>query len=155
MLSLCDSPTPFSNYRDLYPVLVKMVSSLSHLVSRSQENESAFELSVQRATAMVTVLTQVTQTAGCRAELQAQLSGYGHLLVSLFFFLFFPTFVQLALIIHGVPLPESLQVRKTGDVPSYGFRAGGGLIWRLCKAHQGHACPPTASVGFTTKLGTV
>ncbi|KAJ6667270.1 hypothetical protein lerEdw1_017248 [Lerista edwardsae] len=61
-------------YRDLYPVLVEMVSSLSHLVSRSQENESTFELSVQRATAMMTLLTQVTQTAGCRAELQAQLS---------------------------------------------------------------------------------
>lgn len=64
-------------YRDLYPVLVKMLSSLSHLVSNFQENKSTFELSVQRATAIVTLLTQVTQTAGCRAELQAQLSRSG------------------------------------------------------------------------------
>ncbi|XP_066487834.1 RNA polymerase II-associated protein 1 isoform X2 [Tiliqua scincoides] len=64
-------------YRDLYPVLVKMVSSLSHLVSGFPENKSTFELSVQRAAAMVTLLTQVTQTAGCRAELQAQLSRSG------------------------------------------------------------------------------
>ncbi|XP_053139977.1 RNA polymerase II-associated protein 1 isoform X2 [Hemicordylus capensis] len=61
-------------YRDLYPVLVKMIPSLSHLVSSFQENNFTFELSVQRAAAMVTLLTHVTKTAGCGAELQAQLS---------------------------------------------------------------------------------
>ncbi|XP_061467359.1 RNA polymerase II-associated protein 1 isoform X2 [Rhineura floridana] len=61
-------------FRDLYPVLMKMVPSLSQLVGNFQENNSVFELSVQQAAAMVTLLTQVTQTAGCRAELQAQLS---------------------------------------------------------------------------------
>ncbi|XP_033001534.1 RNA polymerase II-associated protein 1 isoform X1 [Lacerta agilis] len=61
-------------FGDLYSVLMKMVPSLAQLAGSFQENNSLFELSVQRATAMVTLLTQVTQTAGCRAELQAQLS---------------------------------------------------------------------------------
>ncbi|KAH0620625.1 hypothetical protein JD844_021280 [Phrynosoma platyrhinos] len=61
-------------YRDLYPVLMKMVPSLSQLASNFLVNTATFELSVQRAAAIVTLLTQVTQTAGCRAELQAQLS---------------------------------------------------------------------------------
>uniref|UniRef100_A0A8D2KXI6 RNA polymerase II associated protein 1 n=1 Tax=Varanus komodoensis TaxID=61221 RepID=A0A8D2KXI6_VARKO len=59
-------------YRDLYPVLMKMVQSLTRLASSAQEKNPTFELSIQRATAMMTLLTQVTQTAGCRAELQAQ-----------------------------------------------------------------------------------
>ncbi|XP_063145987.1 RNA polymerase II-associated protein 1 [Candoia aspera] len=61
-------------YRDLYPVLMKIVPSLSQLTSSFQENKTVLELSVQRAAAVVTLLTQVTQTASCRAELQAQLS---------------------------------------------------------------------------------
>ncbi|KAF7251660.1 RNA polymerase II-associated protein 1, partial [Varanus komodoensis] len=61
-------------YRDLYPVLMKMVQSLTRLASSAQEKNPTFELSIQRATAMMTLLTQVTQTAGCRAELQAQFS---------------------------------------------------------------------------------
>nr|XP_048709239.1 RNA polymerase II-associated protein 1 isoform X5 [Caretta caretta] len=63
-------------YRDLYPVLVKILQSLSHLLSDCQEN-STFPLSIQRATAVVTLLTHVTQTAGCTAELQARLSSSG------------------------------------------------------------------------------
>uniref|UniRef100_A0A8D2KXG8 RNA polymerase II associated protein 1 n=1 Tax=Varanus komodoensis TaxID=61221 RepID=A0A8D2KXG8_VARKO len=63
-------------YRDLYPVLMKMVQSLTRLASSAQEKNPTFELSIQRATAMMTLLTQVTQTAGCRAELQAQFSRY-------------------------------------------------------------------------------
>lgn len=66
----------FLNHRALYPVLVKMIPSLSHLVKSSEENKSIYNLSVERATAMVTLLSQITQTAGCRAELQAQLSRY-------------------------------------------------------------------------------
>ncbi|XP_060117365.1 RNA polymerase II-associated protein 1 [Heteronotia binoei] len=61
-------------YRDLYPVLVKMIPSLSHLVKSSDKNKSIYNLSTERATAIVTLLSQITQTAGCRAELQAQLS---------------------------------------------------------------------------------
>ncbi|XP_077178929.1 RNA polymerase II-associated protein 1 [Paroedura picta] len=64
-------------YRDLYPVLVKMIPPLSHLVKSSEESKSVYNLSMERATAMVTFLSQVTQTAGCRAELQAQLSRSG------------------------------------------------------------------------------
>ncbi|XP_025028153.1 RNA polymerase II-associated protein 1 isoform X1 [Python bivittatus] len=64
-------------YRDLYPVLMKIVPSLSQLTSSFQQNKTVFELSVQRAAAVVTLLTQVTQTASCRAELQAQLSRSG------------------------------------------------------------------------------
>ncbi|CAM4578767.1 RNA polymerase II-associated protein 1 isoform X1 [Caretta caretta] len=63
-------------YRDLYPVLVKILQSLSHLLSDCQENPT-FPLSIQRATAVVTLLTHVTQTAGCTAELQARLSSSG------------------------------------------------------------------------------
>ncbi|XP_062973760.1 RNA polymerase II-associated protein 1 [Elgaria multicarinata webbii] len=61
-------------YRDLYPMLMKMVSSLHQLAHDFQENNSVFELSIQRAAAMMTLLTQVTQTAGCRAELHTQFS---------------------------------------------------------------------------------
>ncbi|XP_067414049.1 RNA polymerase II-associated protein 1 isoform X2 [Emydura macquarii macquarii] len=63
-------------YRDLYPVLVKILQSLPHLLSNCQENPT-FPLSIQRATAVVTLLTHVTQTAGCTAELQAQLRSSG------------------------------------------------------------------------------
>lgn len=69
-------PPLFLNYSDLYPVLVKMIPSLSHLVKSSEENKSIYNLSIERATAMVTLLSQITQTAGCRAELQAQLRRY-------------------------------------------------------------------------------
>ncbi|XP_070613438.1 RNA polymerase II-associated protein 1 [Erythrolamprus reginae] len=64
-------------YRDLYPVLMRIVSSLSQLTSSFQENNTLIELSIQRAAAVVTLLTQVTQTASCGAELQAQLSRSG------------------------------------------------------------------------------
>ncbi|XP_015671420.2 RNA polymerase II-associated protein 1 [Protobothrops mucrosquamatus] len=64
-------------YRDLYPVLMKTVSSLSQLTSSFQENNTLIELSTQRAAAVVTLLTQVTQTASCQTELQAQLSRRG------------------------------------------------------------------------------
>ncbi|KAJ7344818.1 hypothetical protein JRQ81_000768 [Phrynocephalus forsythii] len=64
-------------YTDLYPVLMKMVPCLSHLATDFQTNKSTFELHIQQAASMVTLLTQVTQTAGCRAELQAQLIRSG------------------------------------------------------------------------------
>uniref|UniRef100_A0A452IR52 Uncharacterized protein n=1 Tax=Gopherus agassizii TaxID=38772 RepID=A0A452IR52_9SAUR len=51
-------------YRDLYPVLVKILQSLPHLLSDCQENPT-FPLSIQRATSVITLLTHVTQTAGC------------------------------------------------------------------------------------------
>nr|XP_021142896.1 RNA polymerase II-associated protein 1 isoform X1 [Columba livia]XP_021142897.1 RNA polymerase II-associated protein 1 isoform X1 [Columba livia]XP_021142898.1 RNA polymerase II-associated protein 1 isoform X1 [Columba livia] len=62
-------------YRDLYPVLVRILQSLPELLSTCHGNSPMLELSVQRATAVVTLLTHVTQTAGCTAELQAKLSS--------------------------------------------------------------------------------
>ncbi|NWR98535.1 RPAP1 protein, partial [Motacilla alba] len=55
-------------YSDLYPVLVKILQSLPELLSGKGP---VVELSVQRAAAVVTLLTHVTQTAGYTAELQA------------------------------------------------------------------------------------
>lgn len=71
----------FSSYRDLYPMLMKMVPPLSQLTSGFQANKSTFELRIQQAAAMVTLLTKVTQTAGCTAQLQAQLIRYSCLLI--------------------------------------------------------------------------
>ncbi|XP_041894390.1 RNA polymerase II-associated protein 1 isoform X2 [Corvus kubaryi] len=59
-------------YSDLYPVLVRILQSLPELLSRKSP---VVELSVQRAAAVVTLLTHVTQTAGYTADLQAKLSS--------------------------------------------------------------------------------
>ncbi|NWJ09131.1 RPAP1 protein, partial [Crypturellus undulatus] len=64
-------------YRDLYPVLVRILQSLPQLLGTCHEKNALLELSVQRAAALVTLLTHVTQTAGCGAELQAQQSSNG------------------------------------------------------------------------------
>lgn len=63
-----------SYYRDLYPVLVRILQFLPELLSTCCGKSPMTELSVQRATAVVTVLIHVTQTAGYTAELQAKLS---------------------------------------------------------------------------------
>lgn len=60
--------------RDLYPVLVRILQSLPDLLSTCSEKSCMTELSVQQATAVVTLLIHVTQTAGYAAELQAKLS---------------------------------------------------------------------------------
>ncbi|NXN99944.1 RPAP1 protein, partial [Rhinopomastus cyanomelas] len=62
-------------YRDLYPVLVRILQSLPELLSACHEKSPVTELSVQRVTAVVTLLIHVTQTAGYEAELQAKLSS--------------------------------------------------------------------------------
>uniref|UniRef100_A0A8C3U881 RNA polymerase II associated protein 1 n=1 Tax=Catharus ustulatus TaxID=91951 RepID=A0A8C3U881_CATUS len=54
-------------YSDLYPVLVRILQSLPELLGGKSP---VVELAVQRAAAVVTVLTHVTQTAGYTAELQ-------------------------------------------------------------------------------------
>ncbi|NXE93107.1 RPAP1 protein, partial [Menura novaehollandiae] len=58
-------------YSDLYPVLVRILQSLPELLSACSGKSPMVELSVQRAAAVVTLLTHVTQTAGYTAELQA------------------------------------------------------------------------------------
>ncbi|XP_053331671.1 RNA polymerase II-associated protein 1 [Spea bombifrons] len=60
-------------YRELYPVLVRILQALPHLIASSRTKDSLPRLSVQRAAAVVVLLTHVTQTAGCTAELEAQL----------------------------------------------------------------------------------
>ncbi|XP_063188580.1 RNA polymerase II-associated protein 1 [Chroicocephalus ridibundus] len=62
-------------YRDLYPVLVRILQSLPELLSACRGKSPVIELLVQRATAVVTLLIYVTQTAGYTAELQAKLSS--------------------------------------------------------------------------------
>ncbi|KAM9291758.1 RNA polymerase II-associated protein 1 isoform 2-T2 [Morus bassanus] len=62
-------------YRDLYPVLVRILQSLPELLNTCHGKSPMIELSVQRATAVVTLLINVTQTAGYTAELQAKLSS--------------------------------------------------------------------------------
>ncbi|XP_023783936.1 LOW QUALITY PROTEIN: RNA polymerase II-associated protein 1 [Cyanistes caeruleus] len=59
-------------YSDLYPVLVRILQSLPELLIGESP---VVELSVQRAAAVVTLLTHVTQTAGYTGELQAKLSS--------------------------------------------------------------------------------
>ncbi|NXD80782.1 RPAP1 protein, partial [Halcyon senegalensis] len=62
-------------YRDLYPVLVRILQSLPKLLNSCCEKSPMIELSVQQATAVVTLLIHVIQTAGYMAELQAKLSS--------------------------------------------------------------------------------
>ncbi|XP_075568155.1 RNA polymerase II-associated protein 1 isoform X2 [Pelecanus crispus] len=62
-------------YRNLYPALVRILQSLPELLSSCHGKSPMIELSVQRATAVVTLLIHVTQTAGYAAELQAKLSS--------------------------------------------------------------------------------
>ncbi|XP_068017518.1 RNA polymerase II-associated protein 1 [Melanerpes formicivorus] len=62
-------------YRDLYPVLVRILQSLPDLLSTCHGKSPVMELSVQRAVAVVTLLTHVTQTAGYAVELQAKLNS--------------------------------------------------------------------------------
>ncbi|NWH59321.1 RPAP1 protein, partial [Geococcyx californianus] len=62
-------------YRDLYPVLVRILQSLPELLSACRAKSPMIELFVQRATAVVTLLIHVTQTAGYAAQLQAKLNS--------------------------------------------------------------------------------
>lgn len=55
-------------------MLVRILQSLPELLSTSHEKNPMFELSVQRAAAVVTLLVHVTQTAGYAVELHAKLS---------------------------------------------------------------------------------
>ncbi|XP_053553790.1 RNA polymerase II-associated protein 1 isoform X2 [Bombina bombina] len=60
-------------YRELYPVLVKILQSLPHLIGGCKVENYTHHLIFQRMAAVVILLTHVTQTAGCTAELEAQL----------------------------------------------------------------------------------
>uniref|UniRef100_A0A8C6YVK1 RNA polymerase II associated protein 1 n=1 Tax=Nothoprocta perdicaria TaxID=30464 RepID=A0A8C6YVK1_NOTPE len=56
-------------YRDLYPVLVRMLQSLPEVPGACGERSPMLELRVQRAAALVTLLTHVTQAAGCAEQI--------------------------------------------------------------------------------------
>ncbi|XP_076156697.1 RNA polymerase II-associated protein 1 isoform X1 [Alosa pseudoharengus] len=60
-------------YSDLYPVLMKALQSFPRPSSSSDHLLHLLEL--QRAKAILTLLTQVTHTAGCHQELQAALAS--------------------------------------------------------------------------------
>ncbi|XP_006643123.2 RNA polymerase II-associated protein 1 [Lepisosteus oculatus] len=62
-------------YRDLYPILVKALQSVPRMVSQKPPGDSLCNLNLQRAEALITLLTNVTHTAGCHQELQADLAS--------------------------------------------------------------------------------
>lgn len=57
-------------FRDLYPVLVKRLQAGNRLCASS---EAVLFLELDRIRALLVLLTQVTQTAGCHEELQRDL----------------------------------------------------------------------------------
>nr|XP_033807986.1 RNA polymerase II-associated protein 1 isoform X2 [Geotrypetes seraphini]XP_033807987.1 RNA polymerase II-associated protein 1 isoform X2 [Geotrypetes seraphini] len=64
-------------YSDLYPVLVQILQSFPGLISKCCKDNSLSQLYIQRAAAVVTLLTNVTLTAGCTSELHEHLSSSG------------------------------------------------------------------------------
>ncbi|CAH2328960.1 RNA polymerase II-associated 1 isoform X1 [Pelobates cultripes] len=60
-------------YRELYPVLVRILQAIPRCIISCEGNHSSAIPIVQRAAAVVLLLSHVTQTAGCTAELEAQL----------------------------------------------------------------------------------
>ncbi|KAE8587178.1 hypothetical protein XENTR_v10021883 [Xenopus tropicalis] len=59
-------------YRELYPVLMKFLQSLPHLIYTCGGGNKMSLLSIQRAASVLTLLTHITQTAGWTAEIEAQ-----------------------------------------------------------------------------------
>ncbi|XP_018415570.1 PREDICTED: RNA polymerase II-associated protein 1 [Nanorana parkeri] len=60
-------------YRELYLAVIRILQSLPSMIASCIGNFSSAALSIQRAAAVITLLSHVTQTAGCAAELEAQL----------------------------------------------------------------------------------
>ncbi|KAG8449445.1 hypothetical protein GDO86_016194 [Hymenochirus boettgeri] len=60
-------------YRELYPVIVRFLQSLPNCINVCKREACIPTYGIQRAASAVTLLTHVTQTAGCAAELEAQL----------------------------------------------------------------------------------
>lgn len=59
--------------RDLYPALVTALQSVHRVLAPS---DPLLPLQLQRVLALLTLLTQVTHTAGCHQELQAGMVRY-------------------------------------------------------------------------------
>ncbi|XP_030069963.1 RNA polymerase II-associated protein 1 isoform X2 [Microcaecilia unicolor] len=62
-------------YSDLYPVLVQILQSFPGLTNKCFKDSSLSQLYIQWAAAVVTLLTSVTLTAGCTAELHKHVSS--------------------------------------------------------------------------------
>ncbi|XP_078263232.1 RNA polymerase II-associated protein 1 isoform X3 [Rhinoraja longicauda] len=62
-------------YKDFYPVLMKILQTLPNLVSQPKKEDPSFDYSLQRAETLVCLLINVTHTAGCAFELQAQFTS--------------------------------------------------------------------------------
>lgn len=63
-----------SFFRELYPALVKTLQSVHQALDPS---DPLLQLQLQRISALLCLLTQVTHTAGCHQELQAGLVRCG------------------------------------------------------------------------------
>ncbi|XP_067895713.1 RNA polymerase II-associated protein 1 isoform X2 [Heterodontus francisci] len=61
-------------YKDFYPALMKMLQTLPSLVSQPKEENQLYGFYLQRAEALVCLLINITHSAGCAVELQAQLT---------------------------------------------------------------------------------
>uniref|UniRef100_A0A8C5MJR7 RNA polymerase II associated protein 1 n=1 Tax=Leptobrachium leishanense TaxID=445787 RepID=A0A8C5MJR7_9ANUR len=61
-------------YRELYPVLVRILQTQLQCIA-SADFKTSPVFAIQRTAAIVTLLAHVTQTAGCAAELETQLSS--------------------------------------------------------------------------------
>ncbi|XP_067847336.1 RNA polymerase II-associated protein 1 isoform X2 [Heptranchias perlo] len=62
-------------YKDFYPALMKTLQTLPSLVSQLKEEDPLHDYSLQRAEALICLLINITHTAGCAVELQAQLTS--------------------------------------------------------------------------------
>ncbi|XP_043929765.1 RNA polymerase II-associated protein 1 isoform X2 [Protopterus annectens] len=62
-------------FNDLYPVLVKILHSLPNTEVQKLVCSTTWQLSQLRITALITLLANVTKTAGCAAALQAALTS--------------------------------------------------------------------------------
>lgn len=60
----------FSSYRELYPSLAKSLQSVHRVLDSSNP---LLVLQIQRVKALLSLLTQVTNAAGCHQELQTSM----------------------------------------------------------------------------------
>ncbi|XP_048394300.1 RNA polymerase II-associated protein 1 isoform X1 [Stegostoma tigrinum] len=59
-------------YKDLYPALMKMLQTQPKLTSQPMEDSLLYGFYMQRAEVLICLLINITNSAGCTAELQAQ-----------------------------------------------------------------------------------
>ncbi|XP_078089595.1 RNA polymerase II-associated protein 1 isoform X2 [Mustelus asterias] len=64
-------------YKDFYPALMKMLQTLPNLISQPKEEDLLYSFYMQRAEVLVCLLINITNSAGCVAELQAQFISSG------------------------------------------------------------------------------